>query len=160
IGWLRAGNAGTLAPALSLAVTRDHLGARLAVSGLGSSPERTAPAGSARMAQDVALLELLACWRLRRVVRTCGTAGGGLELLRVTGAAGGSGFSGTRNTLWAGAAAAGVSLAWTPGRWLVFAVDARAVGAWPSTKVRVDGVTVAEVGGPGLWLTAGVGARL
>ncbi|MES1210128.1 MAG: hypothetical protein ABUS79_29685, partial [Pseudomonadota bacterium] len=35
VGWLRAGSAGTLAPALSLTVARDHLGARLAVSGLG-----------------------------------------------------------------------------------------------------------------------------
>ncbi|MES1209613.1 MAG: hypothetical protein ABUS79_27055, partial [Pseudomonadota bacterium] len=64
------------------------------------------------------------------------------------------------NTVWAGVAAAGASFAWMPGRWLVVALDARAVGAWPSTKVRIDGVTVAELGGPGVWLTAGVGARL
>ena len=37
VGWLRAGSAGTLAPVLSLAVVRQHLGARLAVGGLGSS---------------------------------------------------------------------------------------------------------------------------
>jgi hypothetical protein len=158
-GWLRAGGAGTFAPALSVAVARDHLGARLAVSGLGSSMEMTGQGGRAQVAQDLAVFELLACWRPRRSLRACGAAGGGVELLRVAGT-GAPGFVGTRSTLWAGAAAAGASLAWTPGRWLAVGVDARAVGSWPSTNVRIDGATVAQVGGPGVWLTAGVGARL
>jgi hypothetical protein len=161
VGWLRAGSAGTLAPALSLAVVREHLGARLAVGGLGSSIDRGAVAGSARVREELALFELLACWRTGRAMRACATAGGGVELLRVTGTgASAAAFAGTSSTLWSGVAAAGASLAWTPGRWLGVGVDARAVGAWPSTKVRVDGLTVAEVGGPGVWLTAGVGARL
>ena len=159
VSWLRAGAAGTLAPALSLAVARDHLGARVALSGLGASAERGAEAGSARVGQDLVLFEVLACWRLRRAMRACGAGGGGVERLRVTGDAA-SGFAGTNSTRWSGIAAVGGSLAWTPGRWLVVAADARAVGAWPSTKVRVDDVTVVEVGGPGVLLTAGVGARL
>ncbi|HVY40753.1 MAG TPA: hypothetical protein VHM31_22595 [Polyangia bacterium] len=159
VGWLRAGAAGTLAPALSLVLVRNHLGARLAASGLGSSPERESDAGRARIGQDVALFEGLACWRVRRATRACGAAGGGVERLRVTGD-GASGFAGKSSTLWSGIAAVGASLAWTPGRWLVVALDARAVGAWPSTRVRVGDVTVVEVGGPGVWLTAGVGARL
>ena len=89
VGWLRAGSAGTLAPALSLAVVRDHLGARLAAGGLGSSDQSAGRAGGqrARGARGGAVRAAWPAGGSRRAMRACGTAGGGVELLRVTGAA-------------------------------------------------------------------------
>src|SRR6185312_1457915 len=65
VGWLRAGDVQTLAPALSLTWLGRHVGARLMVTGFGTSTERSRAAGNARVGQEVALAELLGCWRPR-----------------------------------------------------------------------------------------------
>jgi len=160
--WLRAGGVGTFAPSLSWAWlgASTRLGGRLVASGFGTSTEKTGDGGSVRVGQDFVLAEILACWRPGGSLRACLAAGAGGEVLTVRGTGASSAFEGSNHTLWSGVAAAGGSLIWTPRRWLALGADARAVGAWPSTAVRIQEVSVVRAGGPGVALTAGVGASL
>jgi hypothetical protein len=158
VGWLREGSVQTLAPALSFAWLAGRLGVRIAAAGLGSTTERSAAAGTARIGQELALVEALGCWG-GAALHACVAAGAGAALLVVNGT-GAPGFQGTHDRLWSGAATAGASLIWTPRRWLAVGADARAAGSWPSTELRIDGASEGRAGGPGIWLTAGVGARL
>ncbi len=161
-GWWRTGGVRTLSPSLSFAwlgAGRGHLGARLVAAGLGASAAATADAGTARVGQDLALLEALACWRPARGLRTCAAVGGGAGLLAVRGT-GAPGYEGIDHTLWSGLAAAGAGLVWTPRSGIALGADARALGAWPSTEVRIGGSPALRAGGAGLALTAGVGASL
>jgi hypothetical protein len=159
VGWLRAGDAQTVAPLLELSLVGRHLGARVTASGLGSSTELSATAGTASVGQHLALIELLGCLRPRARLLACGSAGGGAELLTIHGA-GYAGYQGNDSALWSAVGAVGAGLSWMPARWLAFSVEARGLGAWPTTQVRIDGTVVARAGGPGVWVTAGVGARL
>ncbi|HXJ23930.1 MAG TPA: hypothetical protein VMT03_27300 [Polyangia bacterium] len=159
VGWLRAGDAQTVAPLLGLSWIGRRLGIRATISGLGSSTELTAPAGTASIGQQVGLVELLGCLRLRARLLACGSAGGGVERLTVRGA-GSTGFAGSDHALWSAVGALGAGVSWTPTAWIAFELEARALGAWPSTDIRIDAATVARGGGPGVWVTAGVGARL
>ncbi len=162
-GWLRAGGVQTISPSVSFAwldvAARHHLGARFVAAGLGTSAAETGAAGTARLKQDLALLEVLACWQPARGLRACLAAGGGAGLLTVRGT-GAPGYEGIDHTLWSGLGAAGGSVIWTPGRWIALGADARAVGGWPSTDVRIGGVSAVRAGGPGVALTAGVGGSL
>ena len=158
-GWFRAGGAQTIAPALSLAWLGTHVGGRLVVTGFGTSTGRSRLAGSARVGQELALAELLGCWRPRGSLRACLALGAGGERLTVQGT-GMAGFEGSDQTLWSGVGTAGGSLIWTPRRWLAVGADARAVAALPSTAVRIAGESVVRAGGAGVALTAGVGASL
>lgn len=157
--WVRAGGAQTLAPSVSFAWLGTRLGGRVLVAGTGTSTDKAALAGSARVGQHLALAELLTCWRPAGSLRACLAAGAGGELLAVRGM-GAPGFEGSNQTVWSGLVAAGGSVIWTPRRWIALGADARAVGAWPATAVRIDGVSVVRAGGPGVALTAGVGANL
>jgi hypothetical protein len=158
LGWLRAGDAETVAPVLSLSLVARHLGARATVSGLGSSTVVNATAGTAWVGQHVGLVELLGCVRRRVRLLACGSAGGGGELLTVHGT-GATGYQGNDRALWSAVGALGAGVAWVPSPWIVFSLEARALGAWPATDVRID-TTVAHAGGLGVWVVAGIGARL
>jgi len=109
--------------------------------------------------QHVGLLELLGCLRPRARLLACASAGGGAELLTVRGT-GSAGSLGHDRALWSGLGTVGAGIAWMPASWMAVGVEGRALGAWPATDIRIDGTTVARAGGPGVWVTAGVGARL
>jgi hypothetical protein len=158
VGWLRAGDTQTVAPLLSLSLVARHLGARATVSGLGSSADLSATAGTAQVGQHVGLVELLACVRRNARLLACGAVGGGAELLTVHGT-GAPGFQGDDHALWSAVGALGAGVAWMPRPWIAFSLDARALGAWPATDIRID-TSVTHAGGPGVWVTAGIGARL
>ena len=157
--WLRAGDVQTFAPTVSFAWLAGRLGGRVLLAGLGTSTDKGNAAGDARVAQELGLIELLACWRPVSSLRACGAIGGGADLLFVRGT-GTPGFEGSNWTLWSGVGAAGATMMWLPRRWFAIGADARAVGIWPSTTVRVDGASEVRAGGLGVSLTAGVGARL
>jgi hypothetical protein len=157
-GWLRAGDRGTFAPAVSVALHGAIWAGRLTVSGLGTASTWSAAAGSARVSSELAVAELLACGRYRlRYLRWCAALGGGAQRLSVDGT-GTAGFEGVSPRVWSGVASAGAGAVLDLGRHILATLDARAVGSWPDTHVRIDGQSVAHVGAFGAWVSAGVGA--
>jgi hypothetical protein len=158
-GWLRAGDASSVAPQLALEIAGRAAGGRIVASGLGTATAAAAAAGTARLGQALLLAELFLCARPRPAARLCVAAGAGAYRLSVDGS-GAAGFEGSAARVWSPAASAGAGAAIAIGGRFVAALDARAVGAWPSTVVRIDGQPVARAGGAGLWLAAGLGVRL
>jgi hypothetical protein len=101
---------------------------------------------------------VLLCARPWRAARVCAQAGGGAYRLSVDGQ-GAAGFEGSAARVWSAAMTAGAGAAIDLGARFVAAVDVRALGAWPSTVVRIDGQAAARAGGAGLWLAAALGVR-
>ena len=71
---------------------------------------------------------------------------------------GATGFEGVTSRVWSGVMSAGAGAVLDLGRHILATLDARAVGSWPDTTVRIDGQPVAHVASLGVWVGAGVGA--
>jgi len=159
-GWLQQGSQGGFAPLLAIAAAlgRGHLAARLTLSAFGQSIEVSNAAGSAQLAQEMALGELVIRSRVWHGLRGAVSLGAGAHHLSIDGR-GQPGFTGVSFGLWslAAAAGAGVSLDLSPH--LVLAIDARAVEDLPATDLQIHQMSAVRVGHPSVWLALAAGVR-
>ncbi len=159
-GWLAAGSVGAWAPlvALSAALGSGGLAARLTVSAFGETPSVATTAGSALLAQQIGLAELLLSSRAWHRLRGALAIGIGAHHLSIDGR-GAPGFTGVNYSLWSTATTAGAGLALDVLPQLVLALDVRAVETWPATEVTIDGTRVARLGRPTVWVALAAGLR-
>jgi hypothetical protein len=159
-GWLQAGSISGWAPliALSTALGGSGLAARFTLSALGSSTDVSKTAGSARLAQELAMVELLLWSGAWHRLRAALAIGAGAHHLSVDGT-GAPGFLSGNKSLWSTATGAGASVALDVHPHLMLALDARAVENWPATTVNIDGAEVARVGRPLIWVALAAGVR-
>jgi hypothetical protein len=159
-GWLNEGEISGWAPlvALSAAIGAGRLGVRFTLSALGPSVGVSAAAGSAQLAQQIGLLELLVWSREWHRLRGLLALGAGAHHLSID-SRGAAGFTGVNHDLWSATASAGGGVTLGVLHWLVVALDARAAENWPATTVQIDGTRTARIGRPILWLALGAGVR-
>ena len=129
------------------------------MSGLGTTAEVSAEAGSARLTHLLALGELVVALPLARHLDLVGGVGAGAWRLAVDGH-GAPGYAGSTTAAWSAVGVVAVGAGWTITPRLALALDARLLAAGTSTVIRLDGDEVARVGRPLVWLTAGLGVRL
>ena len=126
---------------------------RSADSDLRSTLE--AAAGSARIGQQLATLEIVeAPWPRARVVPFVCAGAGGLHV-RVEGTGNGA-YRGYSSDAWSVAASAGVGAGVPLLPALSFVAQARGVMAWPPTSVQIASAEVGRVGSPSLRIDAGL----
>ena len=131
------------------------LGVRATFSGLGPSLALEAPAGSARIGQQLATLEIVdAPWPRARVVPYVCAGAGGLHV-RVEGTGNGA-YRGYSSDAWSVAASAGVGAGVPLFPQLSFVAQARGVMAWPPTSVEIASAEVGRIGSPSLRVDAGL----
>lgn len=125
------------------------LAARLSVAGVGTTPQVDAPAGSARLQQAVAVLELVWCVRLGS--RGCleGFAGGGVFHTRAVGEAA-SPYLAQQRDRWSGAVSGGLGISWLLPWRLSLTARTQALVLWPQPFIRIAGVDAGRVGRPSL----------
>jgi hypothetical protein len=159
-GWLQQGAHGGWAPLLAIAAAlgRGPFAARVTVSALGQTITYSQTEGSAQLAQEIALCELMLRSGAWHGLRGALSLGAGAHHLSITGR-GQPGFRGDNFDLWsmATAAGAGVSLDVSP-HW-VLALDARVVEDLPATEVHIFGQSAVRVGRPTVWLALAAGVR-
>jgi hypothetical protein len=159
-GWLQQGTHGGWAPLLAIAAAlgRGPFAARVTVSALGQTITFSQAEGSAQLAQEIALCELMLRSGAWHGLRGALSLGAGAHHLSITGR-GQPGFRGDNFDLWsmATAAGAGVSLDVSP-HW-VLALDARVVEDLPATEVQIFGQSAVRVGRPTVWLALAAGVR-
>jgi hypothetical protein len=159
-GWLQNGTASGWAPtaSLSAALGAGRVGLRVAVSGLGPAAGVNETSGSARLTQEIGLVELLAWSREWRRLRGLLALGAGAHHLSVEGH-GNPGFAGVNHEIWSTATSAGAGITLDVVSRLVVALDARAIENWPATTVQIDGTRAARIGRPIVWVALGAGVR-
>ena len=159
-GWLAAGSVAGWAPllALSAALGGGGLAARLTVSAFGQTPTVATTAGSALLAQQIGLAELLLSSRAWHRLRGALAIGIGPHHLSIDGR-GAAGFTGVNYSLWSTATTAGAGGALDVLPQLVLALDVRAVENWPATAVNINGAQVARFGRPTVWVALAAGVR-
>jgi hypothetical protein len=159
-GWLQQGSHGGWAPVLAIAAALGGgpFAARVTVSALGQTITFSQAEGSAQLAQEIALCELMLRSGAWHGLRGALSLGAGAHHLSVTGR-GQPGFRGDNFDLWsmATAAGAGVSVDVSP-HW-VLALDARVVEDLPATEVQIFGQSAVRVGRPTVWLALAAGVR-
>ena len=128
------------------------------MSALGPSKGVAADAGSALLAQEVGLVELMLWSREWRRLRGLLAVGAGAHHLSVEGH-GATGFTGVSREVWSTATTAGGGVTLDVLPRVVVALDARAIETWPATTVQIDGTRAARVGRPILWVALGAGVR-
>jgi len=159
-GWLGAGSVSGWAPAIAIstALGSSGLAARLTMSGFGSSTDIARPQGSAQLTQQIAMAELLLWSRAWHDLRAALAVGAGAHHLSIDGQ-GAQGFSSGNQSLWSTATGAGTSVAWNIHPNLMLALDGRAVENWPATTVNLNGLQIARVGRPIIWVALAAGVR-
>jgi len=159
-GWLQTGSNGGWAPlvALAAALGSGHFAARVTFSALGQSLDVSATAGTATLAQELALAELVLRSRVWHRLRGALSLGAGVHHLTIDGR-GAAGFAGVDRGVWSLATAAGAGVSLDLSRYWLLAFDARVVENLPATEVRIDRTSAAHVGHPIVWLALAAGVR-
>lgn len=159
-GWLQAGSVSGWTPviAISTALGSAGLAARFTLAAMGSSTDVTKPAASAKLAQQIALAELLLWSRAWHRLRAALAVGVGAHHLSIEGQAAPGFLSGNQGS-WSTATGAGASVALNLASNLMLALDARAVENWPATTVNINGAQIARVGRPIIWVALAAGVR-
>jgi hypothetical protein len=125
------------------------LAARLTLAGLGSRPRLSSAVGSASIAQDLGLLELVADFRPGKRLRPSVSAGAGALAVSVDGQ-GALPYEGRDGRRWAALLDGGVGISAAIQRGLAVAVELHALLAAPYPTVRFAGVEAARLGRPSL----------
>jgi hypothetical protein len=142
----------TYAPALRLSYgARRRLCVRLSVMGPGSVGQASvhdgeALVGTARVHQDLLLLEAMLAFRREARIQPFLSAGAGLHRVRVAGTGGSPLFPGNQGTSLGAALDAGAGLALRLGNRAALVLEAHAVGILPATDVAVADQRAVRVG--------------
>jgi hypothetical protein len=141
----------TYAPALRLSYGRRRLGLRLSVLGPGSVGkvdvhDGDALLGTARVHQEMALLEGLVAFRADTPVQPFVSLGAGVQHVRVSGTGASPIFPDGQGTSLAAAVDGGLGLALRMGNRAALVLEAHAVGTLPATTIGVADQRAARVG--------------
>jgi hypothetical protein len=131
------------------------LGVRLSASGFGTSVDRTASAGSARLDQQIGMVELLISLRPERRLQLLVSAGVGAHHLDLEGT-GSAPYLGRSPEAWSFLTAVGAGLAVRLLPRLAVVVEVHALVTWPPTDVFIGADKVGRIGWPSLLADAGV----
>ncbi len=146
----------TWAPTMMLSYGSPRgLGVRATVSGLGPSLTLDAAAGTARVEQQLATLEMVAAWWLEAPVVPFVCAGAGGLHVRVDGE-GVAPYRGYSSDSWSVITSAGVGAGVPIFPHLSFVAEARGIVAWPPTSVQIASAEVGRIGGPSVRFDAGL----
>jgi opacity protein-like surface antigen len=115
----------------------------------GSATSAAAPAGTARIRQDLALLDAMLSFRRNARVHPVIVAGAGLYHMSLSGS-GAAPFIGRSDTAWSAAAAAGVGLSVDLSARAAIGVESQALWVWPEARVQIDTADVGRAGRPSL----------
>jgi hypothetical protein len=148
-GWGGIGPALAPAARVRLAMGR-RLWARLTAVGLGTRPEVASRIGSARVGQDLLLLECTASLLPGRRLRPMLSLGVGAERFAVDGAAKLPSYQGESNVRWFFAGDAGLGLSLRLGAHWELQLEAHALVALPRPEVRFFDQDTAKAGQPTL----------
>jgi hypothetical protein len=145
-----------LLPSLYVVYGNDSGGSlQLALRGLGPAVTLSAAAGTAKVEEQLASLDVVKTWWPRwRIVPFVG-AGAGLQHVRVTGS-GVAPYEGSTADDFSFVTSAGVGAAFPVYSGLSLVAQSRAVVAWPPTAVRIGGVDAGHFGEPSLLVDAAV----
>ena len=140
----------TYAPVLRLSYRFTPL-ATVGIRGVtfGSSASAAAPAGTARIRQDLALLDGTLSFRRSGRVHPAIVAGGGLYHMSISGS-GAAPFVGRSDGAWGAAAAAGLGLSIDVSARAAIAVESQVLWVWPEARVLIDTADVGRAGRPSL----------
>jgi hypothetical protein len=141
----------TYAPALRLSYGRRRLGLRLSVLGPGSLGkvdvhDGDALLGTARVHQELALLEVLLAFRPDSPVQPFLSLGAGVQHVRVSGTGASPIFSDAQASSLAAAADGGIGLAVRLGNRAALVLEAHAIGTLPATAIDVADQRAARLG--------------
>jgi hypothetical protein len=128
---------------------------QLDVHGLGPSVTLSSDAGTAKVEEQIATLDVVKTWWPRWRVVPFACAGAGAQHVHANGTAAAP-FAGATVDAWSLLTSLGLGAAVAAYSGLSFVVQARGAVAWPPTSVFIAQVDAAHFGAPSLFLDAGV----